>query len=46
MHGLSLLAAMAVLICAACSGSDSEQAGSVPPPPKVGQCRNTGAALG
>ena len=41
MHGVSLLVVTAVLACAACSGSDSEQAGDVPPPPEVGQCYNT-----
>jgi len=41
MHGVSVLVVTCVLACAACSGSDSEQAGGVPPPPEVGQCRNT-----
>jgi hypothetical protein len=41
MHGVSLLVVIAVLACAACNGSDSEQAGEVPPPPEVGQCRIT-----
>jgi hypothetical protein len=39
MHGVSILVVTAVLPCAACSGSDSDQAGDVPPPPEVGQCR-------
>ena len=41
MRGVSVLVLMAALACSSCGSSDPEQAGGVPPPPEVGDCRNT-----
>ena len=46
MPGWRILIPLALAVCVGCSSdsNDTGQAGDVPPPPKVGQCRNTPAA--
>ena len=43
MRGWRILIVLALAVCVGCSSDsgDSGQAGNVPPPPEVGQCRNT-----
>ena len=46
MPGWRILIPLALAVCVGCSSdsNDTGEAGDVPPPPKVGQCRNTPAA--
>ena len=46
MRGWRILIIVVLAVCVGCSGDsgDSVQAGNVPPPPEVGQCRNTPAS--